>query len=170
MDRRQMITTTGLGVVGFVTGTAFTAPACGVSKEKAVRYAGLAVGYLKDVLPIAAQMGVGGQFTDLINRAIPAFEKLKDALEKSDIDTAGTTLNTVQSVLGAIATGLFNLPDTPMRAVIMGLVTLVNITVRTISAAVEAEAPPVTVPQMPGSVRIAASPDALKRAFEASRF
>lgn len=169
MNRRQMIATGGLGAAGFVIGTGFTAPACGVSKEKAVKYTGIAVDYLKDVLPIVSQLG-GSEIAALINRAIPALEKLKTALDNSEFPTAGSVFDQVTGILGQIANALFQLPESPRRDQIMGILTLVNITMRTISLFVETETPLVDVPRIPDGVRKAAAPDPLRRAFQATKF
>lgn len=169
MDRRQMITTTSLGIAGFAVGTGFTAPACGVSKEKAVKYTGIAIDYLKDILPIVGQLG-GTEMSNLINKAIPALEKLKSALDSSEFPTAGSLFDQVTSVLGQIANALFQLPESPRRDQVMGILTLVNITMRTISLFVETETPPANVASVPSSVRKAAAADPLRRAFQASKF
>lgn len=171
MNRRQMITTTGLGAAGFVVGAGFTAPACGVSKEKAVKYAGFAIGYLKDILPILSSFGGGNQLTDLINKAIPLMEKLKTALDNSEFPTAGNTFDMIEQVLGQISNALFQLPANTTRDSIMGIVTLVNVTIRTIGLFVKSDTPPSAMPSnVPGSIQRAANPDAIRRAHDATRF
>lgn len=169
MNRREMITTSGLGAAGFLVGTGFTAPACGVSKEKAVKYTGIAIDYLKDILPITSQLG-GVEIANLINRAMPILEKLKSALDNSEFPTAGILFDQVTGILSQIATALLQLPESPRRDQIMGILTLVNITMRTISLFVETETPPANVASIPSSVRKAAAPDPLRRAFQASKF
>jgi len=169
MNRREMIVTSTLGAAGFMVGAGFTAPACGVSKEKAVKYTGIAIDYLKDILPIASQLG-GAGITELINRALPALEKLKTALDNSEFPTAGNLFDQVTDVLGQIATALVQLPESPRRDQIMGILTLVNITMRTISLFVETETPGQLAASIPSGVRQAARPDPIQRAFQASRF
>lgn len=169
MDRRQMIATTGLGAAGFVVGTGFTAPACDISKEKAVKYTGIAVDYLKDILPIASQVG-GTQIADLINKAIPALEKLKSALSGSKFSLAGNFFDQVTGILGQISNALFHLPESPRRDQIMSILTLVNITLRTISLFVKTETPAASMPSVPGSVIQAGATDAIRRAHDATRF
>lgn len=169
MNRRQMITTTGLGLAGFTVGTGFSAPACGVSKETAVKYTGIAINYLKDILPIAGQLG-GTEVSTLINKAIPALEKLKDALDNSEFPTAGTLFDQVTTILGGVANALFQLPDSPRRDQVIAILTLVNITLRTIGLFVETEAPPAVVSSIPASVRRAGSSNVMRRAFELTRF
>jgi hypothetical protein len=169
MDRREMITTTGLGIAGFVTGSAFTAPACDqVSKDKAVRYAGLAINYLRDILPLVSQLG-GTQIGELINKALPLLEKLKDALSKSEIPTAGNFFNTVTSILGQIDNALFQLPESPRRTVIMGILALANITLHTVNLFIESDAPAAAA-DAGIQLRTTASTSAVRKAFEASRF
>lgn len=168
MNRREMITVSGLGATGLVI-TGFGPPACGVSKEKAVKYTGIAIGYLKDVLPIVSQLG-GTEIADLINRAIPALDKLKNALDNSEFPTAGSLFDQVTGVLGQIANALFQLPESPRRDQIMGILTLVNITMRTISLFVETETPLASASSIPSGVRKAAAPDPIRRAFQATKF
>lgn len=170
MDRREMMVLTGWGVAGYVSGTAFAAPACdGVSKDKAVRYAGLTIDYLKDILPLASQLGAT-ELAQLINKAIPQLEKLKAALEKSDVPTAGNFFNTVTGILGQVANALLQLPESARRNMIMGIVTLVNITLRTVSLFVESETPtPAADPTaMVAGPSTAAA--AIRKAFDATRF
>lgn len=164
-----MIKTAGLGVAAIAIGSGFNAPACGVSKEKAVKYTGIAVDYLKDILPIVGQLG-GTDIANLINKAIPALEKLKTALDNSEFPTAGSLFDQVTGVLGQIANALLQLPDSPRRDQVMGILTLVNITMRTISLFVETETPPADLASVPSSVRKSAAPDPLRRAFQATRF
>lgn len=171
MDRRQMIVTTGLGAAGFVVGTGFTAPACPwkVSKEKAVKYTGIAIDYLKDILPIASQLG-GSQIVELVNRAIPALEKLKTALDNSEFPTAGNLFDQVTTTLGLISNALFQLPESDRRNQVMSILTLVNITLRTISLFVKTETPASSMPSVPSGVIQAGSTDAIRRAHDATRF
>src|SRR5690242_5025318 len=99
MNRREMLTTAGLGAAGFAVGTAFTAPKCdGPSKDKAIRYVGLAIGYLEDVSPILTSLGAGNIVT-LVDKAIPALKKLKTALENGDMPEAGNFFDTVTGIL-----------------------------------------------------------------------
>ena len=169
MNRRQMIKTTGLGVAAIAVGSGFNAPACGVSKEKAVKYTGFAIDYLKDILPIVGQMG-GVEMSNLINKAIPALEKLKSALDNSEFPTAGSLFDQVKGVLGQVANALLQLPPSPRRDQVMGILTLVNITLRTVSLFVETETPQADVASIPSSVRMAAAPDPIRKAFDATKF
>ena len=173
MNRRQMLLTTGMAGGGFVIGSGFTAPACdGVSKDKAVRYAGLAINYLKDILPIVGELG-GSDISALIGKAIPLLEKVKLALEKTDIPTAQNFFDSATSVLGQVANALLQLPESTRRTTIMGILTLANVTLRTVSLFVESEAPAA----IPGKGIMAThkalktgSDDAIRRAFDATRF
>lgn len=171
MNRRQVLKT-GIGAAGFVAVAGFGPPACSVSKDKAVRYADLAINYLKDTLPILPQIG-GESVAALVNRALPTLEKLKQALESSNFPTAGNLFDTVTGVLGEIATALLQLPDTNKRNVVIGIVTLVNITLRTVSLFIETENPTnVAGDSVPKGVARAASTsgNALVKALQASRF
>lgn len=169
MNRRQMLAVTGGGVAGFVTSSAFTAPACdSVSKDKAVRYAGLAINYLRDILPIVGELS-GTTIADLIGRAIPLLEKLKTALEKSEIPTAQNFFDSATSILGQVANALLQLPESARRTTIMGILTLANVTLRTVSLFVESESPATGDSVKMKSLKVG-SGDAIRKAFEATRF
>src|SRR5574338_255667 len=99
MDRRQMITTTALGMGGFVVGTGFAAPACGVSKEKATKYVGLVIDLTEESVPLLDLLGAHDLAKLVRTKAIPALEKLKDALASASIPTSESALQTVRSVL-----------------------------------------------------------------------
>ena len=170
MNRRQMLAMTGMAGAGLVIGTGFTAPACdGVSKDKAVRYAGLAINYLKDILPIVGELG-GSEIATLISRAIPQLEKLKTALEKSEIPTAQNFFESATSILGQVANALLQLPESARRTTIMGILTLANVTLRTVSLFVEGESPVATGDSVKVKSLKIGSGDAIRKAFEATRF
>lgn len=139
-------------------------PFDGVTKDNAVRYSSIAINYLKDILPIASQLG-GTQVAGFVNQAIPALEKLREALEKNEFPTAGNLFDNVTSILGQTATALLQLPESPRRNTIIGILTLVNVTMRTVSLFIDSNAPAAAVPR---NVRSAAAPSPLLRAFEAS--
>jgi hypothetical protein len=138
-----MIATTGLGIAGFATGTAFSAPACGPSKEKAVRYAGLVIDLSKEAVPLLDLLGASQLAETVSVRVIPALEKLKDALAKTDIPEARTTLETVRGALGAVATALLNLPESPRRTTIVGVIASVRLLLLTVEAFIASEMAPV---------------------------
>lgn len=168
ITRRTLLKTGGLAAVGTLT---LGAGPCGVNKDKAVRYSDIAINYLKDILPIASQLG-GTQVTGFVNQAIPALEKLKDALSKSEFPTAGNMFDTVTGILGQLATALLQLPESAKRDTVIGITTLVNVTLRTVSLFVEASTPTTASARadMPRGVREAASTTAIMKAFEATRF
>lgn len=169
MRRREMLRITGLGVAAVAIGPAFTAPACdGVSKDKAVRYAGLAINYLKDILPIVGELG-GSEIADLISRAIPLLEKLKTALEKSEIPVAQNFFDSATSILSQVANALLQLPESARRTTIMGILTLANVTLRTVSLFVEGETPATGDSVKMKSLKVGSN-DAIRKAFEATRF
>ena len=168
MNRRQMITTTALGLGGFAVGTGFAAPACGVSKEKAVRVAGFVIELSKEAVPLLDLLGARDIAVLVRDKAIPAMEKLKDALEDADIPTSQSTLQTVRSVLSGIGTALLNLPDSPRRTTIIGILASINVLLLTVEAFVESESP-ATLTTKAGSLKPSANADAIKKVFEASR-
>jgi hypothetical protein len=164
VNRRAVLKLTSLAAVGTLT---TACPFDGVTKDKAVRYSNIAINYLKDILPIVGQIG-GTQVAEFINRTIPSLEKLRDALEDSDFPTAGNLFTTVTSLLGQTATALLQLPESARRDTIIGILTLVNVTLRTVSLFVESEAPGAIA--LPVAVRSAAAVSPLRKAFEATRF
>ena len=164
MNRRSILKLSGLATLGALT---TACPFDGVTKDKAVRYAGIAINYLKDILPIASQLG-GTQVVEFVNRAIPALEKLKEALENNEFPTAGNLFDTVTSALSQVATALLQLPESARRDTILGILTLVQVTLRTVSLFIEVNAPAVTAASR--SARAAAAVNPLRKAFEATRF
>lgn len=163
-SRRNFLRLSGLTAVGVLT---LGAGPCSVTKDKAVRYTSIAINYLKDILPLASQLG-GTAVAEFVNRAIPALEKLKDALEKSDFPSAGNLFSNVTSILGQTATALLQLPESARRDTIIGILTLVNVTLRTVSLFVEAEMP--STADVPMAVKAAADESALMKAFQATKF
>lgn len=158
---------------GGVAGLSLLATACpfdGVTRDKAVRYTDIAIGYLKDILPIV--QGIGGTaVADLVSKAIPALEKVKAALEKSDFPAAGNFFDTVTSILGQTATALLQLPASSGRMLVIGLLGLAQATLRTVGLFVEKQMPSAAaVATLPKAVRAAADESALMKMFEATRF
>jgi len=170
MNRRQMITTTGLGIAGFATGAAFTAPACGVSKEKAVKYVGLGISLVHEAVPLFELLGARDLAIAIDAKVIPALEKLKSALEDADISAGRSTLETVRNVLNGVATGLMSLPPSARRTTLTAILLTVRGLLLTVEAFVDSE---MTVPV---SVGRAMAPDersvmttTINRMFEASK-
>lgn len=170
MDRRQMITTTALGVGGFVVGTGFATPACGVSKERAVKVAGLVIELAKQSTPLLDLLGARDIAVMVDAKVIPALEKLRDALEDADIPSSQSMLANVRSVLSGVATALLNLPDSARRTTIIGILASVNVLLLTVEAFVESEVPATT---LKATVNAAMKQDVIGdkvlKVFEASR-
>ncbi len=141
MNRRNMLTTTTLGLAGFAIGTGFTAPACGVSKEKAVRVTGFVIEIAKEAVPLLNLLNARDLATTVEAKVIPALEKLKSALADADIPTSQSTLATVRSALSAVGNALLNLPDSPRRTTIIGILASINVLLLTVEAFVESETP-----------------------------
>jgi hypothetical protein len=172
MNRRRMITVTGLGLGAMAVGG--FGP-CGVTKGKAVRYVQLTIDLCKDAAPLLVLLSSQDIADLVLTKVVPALEKLKDALSSTDIPTADNLFQTVQGALGAVATALLNLPESARRTTILGIIASVNILLRTVSAFIESETDAATTAVKPSArtsraVRVAASPNAIKAAFEASRF
>lgn len=166
LSKRDFLLCGGVAGLGLLT---TACPFDGVTRDKAVRYTDIAVGYLKDITPIAQQLG-GTQIVELIGKAIPALEKLKAALEDDKFTDAGNFFDNATSILGQIANALLQLQESDRRNTIIGILTAVQVTLRTVSLFVKAEMPATTTASIPSGVRAAATPKALLMAFEATRF
>ena len=164
MNRRQALTTVGLGTAGFITGAGFTAPACGVSKDKAVKVTGFVIDLCKESTPLFQLLGAGDLAGQVSTKVIPALEKLKDFLSRTDIPQADSTLATVRSILSSVGTGLLNLPDSARRTTIIGILASVNVLLLTVEAFVESES---TTPS--AGVSAMASDNKLLKVFQATR-
>lgn len=175
MNRRDMLVTSGLGAAGFVVGTGFTAPACpfdGVTKDKAVRVTGFVIDLAKEAVPLLDLLGARGIATAVRDKAVPALEKLKDALSNADIPTAGSAFDTLRSVLGGVETALLNLPDSPRRTTVLGVLTSIKILLLTVRAFIESETPalaPTTKATARPQTR-SETAEAIHKASEATRF
>lgn len=127
-----------LAVVG-VGGPAFTAPSCSPSKEKAVRVAGFVTEITKESLPLLELIG-GHDIAEIIRaKALPALEKLKDALADTNIPESRTTLETVRNILSGVEAALLNLPTSPRVTTIIGILATVRVTLLTVEAFIESE-------------------------------
>ena len=173
MNRREAVTTIGLGSVGFIAGSGFSAPACsGPSKEKAVKITGLVIELSKESVPLLQILGAN-DIADLVStKAVPALEKLKEALSKADLPTAGSALQTTRSILGGISQALLNLPDSPRRTIILGILTSVNMMLLTVESFIESETPEAAA----GPRRATGAParrlstaDAIEKAYQATK-
>lgn len=161
MDRRTLLKTGGLAAVGALT---VSASACGPTKEKAVRVAGFIIDLAKESLPLL-ELSSAPQIAELVRtKAIPALEKLKEALSNTDIPAAGSTLTTVRNVLKGIGDALLNLPESARRTTIIGILASINVLLLTVQAFVESE--------MTTNVAALSAPRTgaqMQRVFEATR-
>jgi len=132
MDRRQFTKRAALTLT--VAGLGSSAFKCGVSKEKAVRVAGFVIDLSKEAVPLLNLLGASDIATLVRDKAIPAMEKLKDALAEADIPTSQSTLQTVRSVLSGIEKALLNLPESPRVITIMGILASVRVLLLTVEA------------------------------------
>src|ERR1051326_614360 len=169
MNRRQftkctMLTLTAAGIGG----SAFTAPSCGPSKEKAVRVTGFIIDLAKEALPLLDLLGAK-DIADLVStKVVPALEKLKEALSNTSIPESGTALQTVRSVLSGVANALLNLPDSPRRTTIIGILASINVLLLTVEAFVESEMSTTAIRAMAGPRK--STGETVRRVFEATRF
>lgn len=161
ITRRKLIKLGGLAAVGSLT---TACPFDGVTKAKAVRVAGFIIDLTKESLPLLELLGSRDLADVVRTKALPALEKLKDALANTDIPTAGSTLTTVRNVLGGIETALLNLPSSPRVTTIIGILASVRVLLLTVEAFVESE--------MTGGVAALNAPqtgEKMRRVLEAAR-
>lgn len=151
----------GLGGLAFKCG--------GVSKEKAVRVAGFVIELAKESLPLLTLLGQADIATLVKDKAIPAMEKLKDALANADIPTSQSTLETVRNVLSGIEKALLNLPESPRVITVMGILASVNVLLLTVEAFVESEAPTTVSAAKAGALKPSTNAEAIRKVLEASR-
>lgn len=136
MNRRTALKLGGLATLGTLT---TACPFDGVTKDKAVRVAGFVIDLTKESLPLLDLLGARDIAEQVRAKAIPALEKLKDALASTDIPTAGTALTNVRNVLSGVANALLNLPENPRRTTIIGILASINVLLLTVEAFVESE-------------------------------
>lgn len=167
VTRRTVLKTGGLATLSTLT---LGAGPCGVSKEKAVRVAGFVIEITKESLPLLELLGARDIAEMMRTKAIPAMEKLKDALADANIPTAESTLETVRGVLNAVANALLNLPDTARRSTIIGILASVNTLLLTVQLFVESETTVVVTPGEPQAMRApSATGSKMLKVFEATR-
>ena len=132
-----------------------------------MRVAGFVIDLAKESLPLLDLLGAHGIAETVSNQVLPALEKLKTALANTDIPTAGTTLSTVRNGLATVANALLNLPESPRRTTIIGILASINVLLLTVQAFVESE-------MATGTSRMAAlnapqTGEKMLRVFEATR-
>jgi|SRR6185369_13251031 len=161
--KRAALTLAGAGFVGL-------APKCSpVSKEKAVKVAGFVIELSKEAAPLFDLLGAHDLSTLVSTKAIPALEKLKDALSNTDLPTAGSALTTVRNVLSGIQTALLNLPASPRRTTIAGILASANILLLTVEAFVNSEAPAVAADARVNMVTGPSVDDKIMKVLQASK-
>lgn len=165
LSKRQFLkgaATAGIGVIAIGAG-----PCSGPSKEKAVKVTGFIIDLSREAVPLLGLLGAP-EIADLVStKVIPALEKLKEGLSKIDIPTATTTLGTVRSALNGVATALMNLPDSPRRTTIIGILASINVLLLTVQAFVESEMTVKTGDVT--ALRAAGVGEKMQRVFEATR-
>lgn len=166
------------GVLAIAGPGILTQVACGSTKQL-VKWAGVALGYLRDLLPILTDAGAAS-IVALVNRALPIAEKLKKALEDNDNVATFDALQSLTSPSGVIAqiaeeVGLITDPD--RRRIILGVMAAVQLTIRLIAAQIQENVPVPTanairksVPATAGAIDRAAAEAQLNAAFKATRF
>lgn len=166
--KRGALTITAAGVGGF----AFTAPACGPSKEKAVRVAGFVIDLSKEALLLMELLGGRDIAQAMREKVIPALEKMKSALESTDIPASESALETVRNVLRGVETGLLNLPESARRTTIIGILASARMLLLTVEAFIESEMPAQTVTSGAGLRAVStrkSNAAAIREAFEVVR-
>lgn len=142
---------------------------CGVSKEKAVRVTGFIIDITKEALPLLGLIGARDIATTVEAKVLPALEKLKEALADADIPDAGSMLENVRNALNIVANALLNLPESPRRTTIVGILTSVRVLLLTVQAFVESETGSSIAPRTTTAGTASSTSAAIMRAFEAVR-
>lgn len=143
-------------------------PFDGVSKEKAIKVAGLIIGLAGESVPLLNLLGAKDLAITVDAKVIPALEKLKDALEDADIPSSQTMLQNVRSALNLVRQGLANLPESPRLITIMGIITSVNMLLLTVEAFINSETPAPAPSLMATTPKPRVNVEAIKKAYEAS--
>ena len=136
MNRRKFLRSSA---VASVTVIAVGVPACGPSKEKAVKVTGFVIDLCREAIPLLTLLNARGIADLLETKGIPALEKLKEALAKADIPSSTSALTTVRNVLSGVATALMNLPESPRRTTIVGILASINVLLLTVEAFIDSE-------------------------------
>lgn len=165
-SKRYFLKAGGIAAVSTLT---LGAGPCGVSKEKAVRVTGFVIDITKEALPLLSLIGARDIATTVEAKVLPALEKLKDALADADIPDAGSLLENVRSALNIVANALLNLPESPRRTTIIGILTSVRVLLLTVQAFVESETGSSIAPRTATAGTGSSTSAAIMRAFEATR-
>jgi len=169
LTRRQFTKRATLTLaVAAVGGPAFTAPACGVSKEKAVKVTGFVIDIVKEATPLLNLIGAKDLAITVEAKVIPALEKLKSALADADIPASSSMLDNVRSALRLVGDALLNLPPSARRTTIIGILGSVSMLLLTVEAFVKSETSVATGTAAPSGADSALD-KAILKAFEASR-
>lgn len=171
MNRRQFATRSAIALPAIVLTTA--APGCpGPSKEKAVRVAGFVIDLSKEALPLMELLGGKDIAQTMREKVIPALEKMKSALESTDIPASESALETARNVLKGVETGLLNLPDSARRTTIIGILASARMLLLTVEAFIDSEMPAPAIAKS-GAMRTASAKrsnaQAIREAFEVVR-
>ena len=174
MDKRQFIKG-GVAMAGASLLVGFGPPACdSVSKDKAVKYTGLVIDLMKDTAPLFQLLNAPEVAQLVTDKAIPALEKLKEALGRGEIPVAKSFFEMVTGMLGQVANALFQLPESARRDTIIGILAMVNTALRTVNLFVESEVPVANDDagprRAPAPYKPSATALSVRKAFEATRF
>lgn len=137
MNRRQFTKTTALTLAA--AGMGGGSLSCGPSKEKAVRVTGFVIELSKEAVPLLDLLEAHDIASLVDTKAIPALEKLKTALANAEIPESRASLETVRGILSGIANALLNLPESPRRTTVIGILASINVLLLTVQAFVESE-------------------------------
>lgn len=139
MNRRQALSTIGLGSAGFATGTAFSAPNCPGGKNLSTYVLIITKSYaeVKTLLPdLGLDESSIGRISDLTAKAIKVAEQFDKAYKEGAFESAGAFFNELRSLSLNIATEL-NVID---NRIVQGILAGVGIARVTIGALLEAQA------------------------------
>lgn len=123
MNRREMISTSGLGIAGFAVGTGFTAPACGAKNLSG--WVSSIVGAFAEMKPLLSQLGLSQVIVDKVSQWIDTAAKIARDFDQAYRDgkfaDAVTLFNNLGGIVAQIAA---ELGQTDNRIVKLALVAI----------------------------------------------
>lgn len=165
MERREILI---LGSVAALGGFAFVCPSK-PTKEKAVKYIGLAIDLSEESIPLLNLLGAPEVAAIVETKVISALEKLKEALSKADIPGARSTLETVRNGITAAINALERLPESPRRTTIIATLVTVRVFLLTIEAFVDSEMTPAASPEALSAPARTTMTESINRLLKASK-
>lgn len=108
MNRREMITTTGLGVAGFAIGTGFTAPAC--NPKNLSSYVQMIAGGFTEIKVLLPDLGLSqsiiAQLAEFIDKGVKIAQDFDTAYKAGKFKDAATLFTNLGSIISQVVSTL----------------------------------------------------------------